>query len=72
MTKFSITKQAPHWLTTATAIIALLMGSKALVIDAMPIKESIQELVGNWFTWILNTSGMICGLLSIILGVEKK
>lgn len=67
----SVKHRPPVTVATITAILALLMGSKAILIGQMPISNAeLKEALSGWFDWVLNVSGVIMGILSIFLGVK--
>jgi uncharacterized membrane protein YwaF len=70
--KFSLMHRPPLTISMITAILALIMASKSLLIDTMPIAQSLRDLIGGWFSWVLNFVTIIMGVLSIVLGVAPK
>ncbi len=72
-TTISIKHKPPKMVSNITAILALLMGSRAILIDSLPIdNEQLIEALSGWFEYILNTAGIIMGIASILLGVEPE
>lgn len=69
---WSFKHRPPLSMTIIGSVLLLLMSSKGIVIDKLPITDASKiELLGNWYTYVLELLGVIVALLNIVLGINK-
>lgn len=69
-TTLSIKNKAPHWLIMTTAVCSVLLTSKSLLIDLLPIDKELLEIIGAWYIWILNAVTSMAAVGTILVGVK--
>lgn len=71
--KSNVGRNAPLWMQHTTAILAILMASKGMLIDNMPgLADAAKTLAGQWFDYIANLFTVAFAIITIFSAKKDK